>query len=333
MPTIEDVAREARVGVGTVSRVINASPLVSEARRKRVLAAIERLGYRPSSIARAFGSRRTRAIEVIVPMFLGPIFLQVLQGIQEALAENGHALLLRTVDSAEERDRAFEECCIRGRADGTLALWLVPSTALVDRMVAERFPVVLLNVSDDRFWSVGVDHDASARRAVEYCAGLGHRRIALVDRPEDVFDLDGAGICERGYRETVESRGLAVCDGYKQKTELSQAGGAAALKSLSELSEPPTAVIVSSEAQAIGVLQAAREHGLQVPADLSVVGYSDSAYAEYLGLTTIGVPVREIGREATRVLLGVMSEPASAPRTIMCQTKLLVRRTCGPPPA
>jgi DNA-binding LacI/PurR family transcriptional regulator len=331
MPTIEDVAREARVGVGTVSRVINGSPLVSEARRKRVLAAIELLGYRPSQVARAFGSRRTRALEVIVPLFLGPIFLHVLQGIQDALAENGHTLLLRTVDTREERDRAFKECCSRGRADGALALWLVPSPTLVDRVLAERFPVVLLNVADPRFWSVGVDHDVSAQHAVEYCAGLGHRRIALIDRREDVFDPDGAGMCERGYREAVHSAGLEDRAEYEQKAEFSKAGGAAALERLAELPEPPTAIVVASEAQAIGVLQAAREHGWRIPGDVSVVGYSDSAYAEYLGLTTIGVPVREIGREATRVLLGAIADPAPAPRAIMRQTNLLVRRTCGPP--
>jgi DNA-binding LacI/PurR family transcriptional regulator len=331
MPTIEDVAREARVGVGTVSRVINGSPLVSEARRRRVLAAIERLGYRPSAVARAFATRRTRAIEVIVPLFLGAIFLQVLEGIQDALGQNDHTLLTRTVGNREERDRAFDECCNPGRADGALALWLVPSRTLADRMTAERFPVVLLNVRDPAFSSVGVDHDVSARHAVEYCAGLGHRRIALVDRPEDVFDPDARGICEVGYCDAVVRAGLRVPDGYHQKTELSQAGGAAALARLSELPEPPTAVVVASEPQAIGVLQAARQRGWRVPEDLSVVGYSDSPYAEYLGLTTIGVPVREIGREATRVLFSIIAEPAAAPRTITQQTQLLVRRTCGPP--
>src|SRR5947209_14773199 len=107
MPTIDDVARAAGVGIGTVSRVLNGSPLVSAALRQRVQEVIERLGYEPSPVARAFGGRRTHIIEMLVPLFIGPVFLQVLRGIDEALAETGYSLLVHTIADAEERDRAF----------------------------------------------------------------------------------------------------------------------------------------------------------------------------------------------------------------------------------
>src|SRR5205807_1314175 len=115
----------------------------------------------------------------------------------EALVATDYTLLARTIADAEERDRAFEDCCSRSRADGALALWLVPTDRLVERLAGAVFPVVLLNVVDPRLWSVAVDHDAAARSAVEYCMGIGHRRIALVDRAVDVFDSAGAGICGR----------------------------------------------------------------------------------------------------------------------------------------
>jgi DNA-binding LacI/PurR family transcriptional regulator len=98
-----------------------------------------------------------------------------------------------------------------------------------------------------------------------------------------------------------------------------------------ELSEPPTAVVVASEAQAIGAFLAARDRGWRVPADLSIVGYSDSPYAAYLGLTTIDIPLREIGREATRMLLGAIAEPDATPQTVYQPSRLVVRRTCGAP--
>src|SRR3954453_8049867 len=127
MPTIDDVARAAGVGIGTVSRVLNHSPFVSDALRARVLDAIERLGYRPSRAAQALGGQRTRCLELIVPLAIGPLFLRLLRGIEEALADSGYTLLVHTVADAADRDRAFDACCSRGRADGGLVLWLMPS--------------------------------------------------------------------------------------------------------------------------------------------------------------------------------------------------------------
>src|SRR5205823_10780631 len=188
--------------------------------------------------------------------------------------------------------------CSRGRADGALVLWLLPTQRLMERLSAAPFPVVLLNVVDPHMWSVAVDHDAAARSAVEYCIGIGHRRIALVDRPVDVFDSASAGICGRGYRETMSAAEFDPPDGYEHMAELSQSGGAQALEAFMVLREPPTAIVAASDVQAIGLLLAARERGWRVPGDLSIVGYSDSPNAEYLGLPPLDVPLREIRRAA-----------------------------------
>jgi DNA-binding LacI/PurR family transcriptional regulator len=333
MSTIDDVAREAGVGIGTVSRVLNNSPLVSAQLRQRVLAAIERLDYHPSRAARAFGRRRTHALELLVPLFIGSFFLELLRGIEEALAGTDYTLLARTIAQPEDRERALDECCTRGRADGALVLWTLPTERFIARLAAEPFAVVLLNVIDPRFWSVAVDHDAAAQHAVEYCMRLGHRRIALVDRHQDVFDQASVGICGRGYRAALRGAGVNPPDGYERMAELGQAGGANALDAFFALPEPPTAVIAASDDQAVGAFLAARERGLQVPRDLSIVGYSDSPYIQYLGLTTIDIKVHELGREATRALLGAITDPTAAPRTIYRPTELLVRRTCGAPPA
>src|SRR5947199_4932207 len=123
MPTIMDVARDAGVGIGTVSRVINNSPLVSEAMRQRVLAVIERLGYQPSPIARAFGRRRTDKLDVLVPLFAQSFVLEILRGVEDSLADTDYALIVRTVQDAGERDRVFQECCVRGRTDGAFLVW------------------------------------------------------------------------------------------------------------------------------------------------------------------------------------------------------------------
>src|SRR6266852_4157741 len=142
MPTIMDVARAARVGIGTVSRVINDSPLVSAATRQRVLEVIERLGYQPSPIARAFGRRRTDKLEVLVPLFAQSFVLEILRGVEDALADTDFALIVRPVDGADERDRVFQECCVRGHTDGALVVWMAPTETFVQRLDAEQFPAV-----------------------------------------------------------------------------------------------------------------------------------------------------------------------------------------------
>src|SRR5690242_5101664 len=152
-----DVAREAGVGIGTVSRVINGSPLVSPTTRQRVIAAIGRLGYQPSPIARAFGGRRTDKLEVLVPSVAEGFALELLRGIQDALVDTDYTLLVRTIDNASERDRVFADCCQRGRTEGAILVWMPPTQALVERTAADTFPIIALNASHPRIASVVVD--------------------------------------------------------------------------------------------------------------------------------------------------------------------------------
>ena len=331
MPTIMDVARAAGVGIGTVSRVLNGSRLVSPATRQRVQDAIQRLGYQPSPIARAFGRGRTDKLEVLIPAFAHAFLLEILLGIQDALSDSDYAVVIRIASDAAERERLYQECCVRGRADGVLVVWMTATDAFVDRLDAESLPAVLLNALHPRLTSIGVDHDDAAVRAFEYCAGLGHRRIGLIDRRQDPFDPATPGICQRGYENAVAHTGYALVAEYERLAEPSASAGAAAIDALLELAEPPTAVVVASDAQAIGVLEAARATGRRVPEDLSVVGYNDTPVTRDLGVTTMHVPLRELGRVATESLLELLAEPATSPRARNLPTELMVRRTCAPP--
>ena len=332
MPTIMDVAREAGVGIGTVSRVLNGSPLVSELTRERVLRAMDRLGYQPSPIARAFGRRRTDKLEVLVPVFAQSFVLEILRGIQDALAETEYTLLIRTIGSAEEREQVFAECCLRGRSEGVILVWLTPTESLIERLLAERFPAVLLNTEDARLWSVGVDHAEAAESAVTYCARLGHRRIALIDRNADPFEQTTPWVCRDGYERGMSAAGLEVRAVYERLEPLSVSGGVDGAAALLDLSEPPTAILAGSEAQAIGALEAARARGIRVPQDMSIIGYNDTDVVRDLGLTTVEVPLRELGSASAETLLLSQVESSIPPEPRYLPTSLVVRRTCAPPP-
>lgn len=326
-----DVARHAGVGIGTVSRVINGSPLVSAATRRRVVAAIGRLGYQPSPIARAFGGRRTDKLEVLVPIFAEGFALEVLRGIQDALVDTDYTLIVRTIDDAAERDRVFADCCQRGRTEGAILVWMPPTEVLVERRAADNFPIVSLNGPHPRVASVVVDHADSALRAVAYCAGLGHRRIALVDAGADPFDPSSPGICHDGYVRGLDQARLEPAAGYEVIAESGAKGGGEAGAGFMGLARPPTAVITATVGQALGVINAARTAGLRVPQDLSVVGYNDSRLATAFGVTTMHVPLRELGSIAVELLLMLLAEPDLPAQVRRVSAELIVRRTCAPP--
>jgi DNA-binding LacI/PurR family transcriptional regulator len=212
-----------------------------------------------------------------------------------------------------------------------LVVWPPPTEAFFERLAAEAVPAGLLNAVNPVVWAVAVDHMAAAHRAVTYCAGLGHRRIALIDRFVDPFATTGAGVCQRGYQLALADAGLAQSADYEHVVPLDPEAGASAFAALQALPEAPTAIIVGSDTQAIGVLDAARAAGLKIPRDLSIVGYNDNPVAAYLGLTTMRVPLRALGRLGTELLLEALSLPAAPPTTRYLPTELVVRRTCGPP--
>lgn len=332
LPTIFDVARSAGVGVGTVSRVLNNSPLVADHTRQRVLEAMDRLNYRPSSTARAFGRRHTATLELIVPLYTRAFFLESIRGFEEALADTSYTLSIRTVATPEERAHALDQAGRSSDADGAVLVWLAPTGDFVDRVATDHFPTVLLNAEARGLWSVGVDHDNAAANAVTYCLGLGHQRIGLVDRLADPFNNAGAGICQVGYAETLEAAGVAAPSSYYDVWQFSAAGGAEAADRLLGLPRPPTAVVAGSDLQALGFVERARALGRRVPEDISVVGYNDNDLAVFLGLTTIQVPVRDMARAAAQLLLDVVAEPEAQPTTSYLPTELVRRRTCAPPP-
>ena len=331
MPTIEDVAREAGVGVGTVSRVLSGRGYVATSTRARVLAACERLGYQPSTAARALSRRRTHTLEVVVPPLTRAFYAEVLRGIEMALVDTDYSLVIRTVERQADRERVFRECCVRGRADGMLLISLTPTADLLERLARQSSPTVLVDGEHSGVWSVAVDHEAGEALAARHCIELGHRRIALIDHHVDEFTPVFPTPRQRGFHAAVVSAGLPAPPAYQQVTEFQAAAGAAALDTLLALPEPPTAVLVGSDTQAMGVLDAARRRGLRVPEDLSVVGYNDIELAQYLNLTTVRVPMRAMGQEGMALLLAALEEPDAAPRTIRLPTELVVRGTCGPP--
>lgn len=309
--TIRDVAREARVSVATVSRVVNATGQVTEATERRVRDAIRRLDYVPHGGARSLTIRRTHVIGVVLPEMYGDFFSEIIRGIDRIARPAGYHVLVSGSHS-DPAETAAVLHALHGRVDGLVLMMPGPGLGRLDRSLPRQTPAVLLNGAGvTAHPTLRVDNRRGARLAVDHLLDLGHRRIAHVRGPEGNADA-----AERllGYREALAGRGVAADPRLELPGDFREESGYAAGERLAELVPRPTAVFVANDAMAIGCLAGLRSRGLEVPEDLSLVGFDDVPNARYLtpALTTIRVPIAEVGSRATERLLRMLSNPADA---------------------
>ncbi len=337
MPTtIRDVARVAGVGLGTVSRVINNSPQVSESTRRRVLDAIEALDFHPSPIARRLSLGKTLTIAAVAPFFTRPATVERLRGVEIAIAGTEYDLIVFNVESPERRYATLREVTCSQRVDGALVISLPPSEQELEILQSSSVPVVLIDINSPEvngFSRVVIDDVAGGRLATEHLIGLGHRRIGYIS---DSFDEPSLYTASRmrylGYREALRKAGIVPAEAWHRHGAHGRYEAEQLALHILNLGDPPTAIFAASDTQAIGVMEAARKMGMNVPRDLSVVGYDDIELAEHMGLTTIRQPLFESGAEGVRLLLQVIADQAAAPETIRLPTELVKRRTTARPP-
>lgn len=329
--TIRDVARIAGVGLGTVSRVINDSPLVSEATRKRVLAAIEELNYIPNPTARRLSLGKTLTIGVIAPFFTRPSVIERLRGIENSLAESEYDLIIYNVESVERRDLYMQTVPRRERVDGVLIISLSPRNEDVPFLESADVPIVLVDANHPSLPTLNrviVDDTEGGEKATQHLIDLGHRRIGYIsDFLVTSFNFTSSKFRFKGYRRALEKAGIPFKAEYHRQGEHGLYEAKRLALELLALPERPTAIFAASDTQAIGVLEAARDSGLSVPEDLSVIGYDDIEVAEYLGLTTVRQMLFESGQRGVELLLERLDAPGAEPICEVQPTELIIRKT------
>lgn len=332
--TIRDVAKYAGVGVGTVSRVINSSPSVSAETRQRVLAAIEELEYAPNPMARRLSLGKTLSIAAVVPFFTRPVFIDRLRGIENVLAASEYDFVLYNVETISRRDNVFQDIYRSDRVDGLLIISLPPHDHEVQRFLRARLPTVLIDAYHPQLPRLTIDDVEGGRQATEHLIALGHRKIGyLSDYWENPFGFTSSRDRFEGYYQALELADLPYRPEYVRQGDHSQLAARKLALELLRLPDRPTAIFAASDSQAIGVLAAARELGVRVPDDLSVIGYDDIEIAEYLHLTTMRQPSFALGVEGVQLLLELIEQPDQPATEMPFNTKLIVRTTTGPVPA
>jgi DNA-binding LacI/PurR family transcriptional regulator len=330
--TIKEVAKEAGVGVGTVSRVINARGAVSDATRHKVLSAIEALDYTPNANARRLSLGKTMTIAVIVPFFTRPSVVERLRGIEKMLAESDYDLILYNVETIHRRHDCFQNVPRRERVDGIIIISLMPTDEEARRLQQTGVPIVLVDTHHPQFSRVMIDDVAGAYRATKYLIDLGHHKIAHIgDFIDNPFNFQQSHDRYQGYRRALHEANIPFRADYHREGEHSRREAKRLAYRLLTSDTPPTAIFAFSDTQAIGVLEAAQELKLHVPEELSIIGYDDIEIAEYLHLTTIRQSLLQSGIDGGQMLLEAMATNYQYSREIVLPTELVVRRTTAPP--
>jgi len=330
--TIRDVAKRAGVGVGTVSRVLNDNSSVRKTTRQKVIEAIAALDYSPNPIARRLSLGKTLTIAVIVPFFTRPSFVERLRGVEYALADSEYDLILFNVETTARRDDYFHSVPRRERVDGLLIISLSPRDADVERFLQAGVPTVLVDARHPRLSRAVIDDVTGGRIATQHLIHLGHRKIGYVsDNLENPFNFVSSRDRYEGYRQALAGTDIPFRSEYHRQGEHGRKEAREMARDLLALPDPPTAIFAASDIQAIGVLEAGRDAGLNVPEDLSVIGYDDIEIAEYLHLTTIRQPLFVSGVEGVGLLLESIATPSPTPRRILLPTELVVRDTTASP--
>jgi len=333
MTSIKDVARDVEVSTATVSRALRGLQGVSEETRERVMESARRLGYVPSPSAAGLASGHTRTVAVIVPRVTQWFFAAIVQGAEEVLRERGYDLLLYNLaGDASARHRVFETSLLTKRVDAVLVLSLKPSPDELERLAMLGRPVTIVGADMPGWATVRIDDQEAAATATRHLLELGHERIGYIGgATEGVLDFTAPSARLAGYRCTMQVAGRAREDDLEADGEFTVAGGREAARTLLSLPDPPTAIFAASDEMAIGALRAARELGVRVPEDLSVIGIDDHEMASYFDLTTVAQPAHEQGRVAAAQVLAALAGEDWSPEQVILPTELIVRRTTAAP--
>jgi LacI family transcriptional regulator len=336
-PSVFDVAELAGVSIGTVSRVLsNSTHPVSGETRRRVIEAAESLDFMPNALARGLSGGRTRTIGVVVHDITDDFFNQIVKGIDEVAGDNGYIVMVLSSYRDPDKELDYVRRLRAHRCDGLIFVggglrvrgYVPKLSKQLDAIEQNGGAVVMLAPSDLARPSFLYDNEGGVRMLVEHLVSLGHRSFALVSGPQH---LKTNIVRAAAFVEALRAHGIELDDDLIANGDFDREGGARALEELVSRGIDFTAAVCLNDQMAVGCLLAARRLGLRVPGDISVVGFDDLPITELLDppLTTIRVPMRELGREGMKLLLDRLDcRTGNWQRKLPCE--LVVRASSGP---
>jgi len=327
--TIQDVAKAAKVSVSTVSRVLNGKVDVASETQERILSVIAKLGYTSNLAARSMRSRRKNLIGLVVPDIGFPYSIEIMKGINRAIAQSKFDLLVYTTGDVRKNGSALHEqhyvsLLNNSVTDGVIIVASAASDFITNAPIVAVDPHI---VNPNYPYVQGTNYQG-ALEIMEYLLGLGHRRIAFINgRPE----IASAQRRLEGYKDALKSAGVEIDEELIVPGDFVQPAAYKSTLQLLSLKEPPTAIFAANDQSAMGVYQAAGELGFRIPEDLSVVGFDNISEAKYMGLTTMDQFLDEMGYRAIQMLIHLINKEPLETEACKIPTKLIIRNSCSKP--
>ena len=331
MPTIKEVSQHAKVSPATVSRVLNGTVPVSDEIRRRVLDAVEALDYTPNAFARGLATNRSGGIGVTTNDIGSPYYAVMLRGVEAVLEQHGLHLLVSSGGARASSERSAVQFLKQRRSDALI----IQAEALSDAELIEfadtaGVPVVIFGrrIPELDPVCVDLDNEAGGRIATQYLIEQGHRTIGHLAGP---LGFPDARYRLQGYRDALEQAGIGFDERLVVEGDFREGGGRAAAERLFERVADLDALFVSNDQMAAGAMRAARDLGLRIPDDLSLVGFDDVLLAQYLSpaLTTVRQPLFEMGRAAAEIAIALLEQRKVEVRTRF-DPELVVRDSVAP---
>lgn len=327
--TIQDVAKTAGVSVSTVSRVLNGKVDVASETQDRIRSVIDNLGYTTNLAARSMRSFKKNMVGLIMPDIAYPFAIEVMKGVNRAIAESEFDLLVYTTGDVKKSGRASHEqkyvsLLSNSITDGVIIVAPVTGEFSTDAPIVSIDPLM----SDPDYPSVHATNYKGAMDAMEYLLSLGHQRIGFISGRAE---LESANRRLKGFRDALETAGLPVDERLIASGDYTTETGAKGARQLLSLADRPTAIFASNDQAAMGVYQVAEELGFRIPQDLSVIGFDNIMESKYLRLTTVDQFISEMGFVATQILIKLINGESLTEQTYQMQTQLVIRNSCDVP--
>ena len=324
--TIQDVAKTAGVSVSTVSRVLNGKVDVASETQQHILSVIDNLGYTTNLAARSMRSQKKNLVGLIMPDIAYPFAIEVMKGVNRAIAESEFDLLVYTTGDVRKSGRAFHEqkyvsLLTNSISDGVIIVAPVAGEFNIDAPVVSIDPLA----SNPNYPAVHATNYQGAMDAMEHLLSLGHRRIGYISGRAE---LESSNRRLMGYRAALEKAGIPIDEKLIASGDYTTETGAQCARELLSLDHPPTAIFASNDQMAIGVFQVAHELGLRIPDDLSVIGFDNITESKYMGLTTVDQFISDMGYVATQMLIKLINDVPLDDQTYRMQTQLVIRSSC-----
>ncbi|EGR2024295.1 substrate-binding domain-containing protein [Vibrio cholerae] len=329
MATMKDIARLAGVSTSTVSHVINKSRFVSDEIAERVNNAAQQLNYAPSALARSLKMNRTKTIGMLVTTSTNPFFGEVVKGVERSCYHQGYNLILCNTEGDNQRMKASINTLLQKRVDGLL---LMCSTLEGERLdVFDRYPdipIVVMDWGPILFASDKIQDNSlqGGYMAAKHLIECGHKEIGCITGP---LIRHQAQMRYEGYKRALAEAGIAINPDWIVESDFECEGGYQAFEKLYQRGKLPSALFVSNDMMAMGVIQATSQRGLRVPDDLSLIGYDDVHIAKFMtpALTTIHQPKYRLGKAAVDTLLYRLENPDTTAQVVQLEPTLVVRNS------